>query len=210
MFTSWHWKLGLQIHISMPRNSPNCSNKHRQCCTAGLVTARCSPIGLKTGGSNTARWISAAVHNSKPGVCLRKAPHSGSNRVEEKKKNPKNKNSDGQQAIPDVLYWLEGEATRPIFTDKRLHTGRSNHRWASRNTSSDSHFAVFATDKKRLSEVVLANAFSVFQHSTLLHPPSLLTAQHAKRRDCVAAVNKGCWPRSARRNTSCCSLDELD
>lgn len=110
----------------MPRNSPNCSNKHRHCCAAGLVTARCSPIGLKTGRSNTARWISAAVHNSRPGVCLRKASHRncGSNWVEAKK------TIDGQQALPNVVYWPAAEATRPIFTAKRLHTGRSNHRWA--------------------------------------------------------------------------------
>lgn len=135
-----------------------------QCSPAGLAMARCSPIGFKTGRSNNARWILLAVHNPRFGICLRKAAHwlCGSNSVE-------GNTSGGQQATPDAVYWPAAEATRPTFTDKPLHTGASDHIWAaaaltsSRNTSSNGHFAVIATNK----EVGRANAFSVLQYSVL-------------------------------------------
>lgn len=136
-----------------------------QCCPAGLVMARCSPIGFKTGRSNNARWILLALHNPRFGICLRKAAHwlCGSNSVE-------GNTSGGQQAMPDAVYWPAAEATRPAFADKPLHTGASDHIGAaavaltsSRNKSSNGHFAVNATNK----EVGLANAFSVLQYCVL-------------------------------------------
>lgn len=142
---------------------PQTALTRTQCCPAGLVMARCSPIGFKTGRSNNARWILPAVHNPRFGICLRKAAHwlCGSNSVE-------GNTSGGQQATPDAVYWPAAEATRPAFTDKPLHTGASDRIWAaaltsSRNTSSNGHFSVIATNK----EVGLANAFSVLQYSVL-------------------------------------------
>lgn len=153
----------------MPRNSPNCSNKRRRCCAAGLVTTRCSPIGLKTGRSNTARWISAAVHNSRPGVCLRKASHRncGSSWVEAKKLLTGNRRYqmlfiDQQQKQIDLFL------QRNVFTQADLTTGEQQQlSKAARNASSNGQFCCLCTNKKRLSEVVLANAFSVFQLSIL-------------------------------------------
>lgn len=61
--------------------------------------------------------------------------------------------------------------------------------------SSNDHFAVYATNKKRFSVVGLANAFSVFQYNVLSSTPwtLLLMVQDLGWSDCVAALNKSCW-----------------
>lgn len=175
--------------------------------------ARCRPIGLKTSSSNTARWISAGVHNFRPGVCLRKAPHRncGPHGVGRKKSQ--------WRATDNMRFCLltNSRSNRTHFYSKHLHTGRSNHIGKQQQLSKPQKHKQWQTFLRlcHKQEKVVRRCpdyciYCVSAENTHLHPAdgtACITMWLCCR--CNKKKVAG-WDRSVKRNTTYCSLHESD